>query len=123
LFSKIFLAMFVFIIGSERSVLLVFLAYFQPLFARLGGLAQPAQEHLTNPASAFNLKHLTGHLNNELVLSGIHIDIPKIKNQPIACITAAECVIIMADKHTSETNCLSLKEKGKTTCANERALH
>ncbi len=89
--------------------------------ACLGGLAQPAQEHLTNPASAFNLRHLTGHLNNELVLRGIHI--PKIKNQPIGCITATECVIIMADEHTSETHYLSLKEKGKTTCANERALH
>jgi len=90
--------------------------------ACLGGLAQPAQEHLTNPPSTFNLKHLTGHLNNEPVLSGIHIDIPKIKNQPIGCITATECVIIIADKRTSETHYLSLKEKGKTTCANERAL-
>ena len=55
LFSKIFLAMFVFIIGSERSVLWVFLAYLQPLLTRLRGLAQPAQEYLTNPPWAFNL--------------------------------------------------------------------
>jgi len=44
----------------------------------------------------------------------VHSDIPQLNNQPIACITAAECVIIMAEKHTSETRYLSLKEKGKS---------
>jgi len=47
--------MFVFIIGSEGSVLWFFLTYLQPLLTRLRGLAQPAQEHLMNPPSAFNL--------------------------------------------------------------------
>ncbi len=40
--------------------------------------------------------------------------IPLLKNQRIACMTATECVIIMADKHTSESNYLSLKEMVKS---------
>jgi len=37
----------------------------------------------------------------------------RLKNQPIACINAIECVIIMADKHISETHYLFLTEKDK----------
>ena len=33
---------------------------------------------------------------------------------PVDCITASKCVIMMADKHTSETHCLSLIKEGQT---------
>jgi hypothetical protein len=39
---------------------------------------------------------------------------------PVDCITASKCVIMMADKHTSETHCLSLKEKGKRHAQRKR---
>ena len=41
---------------------------------------------------------------------------------PMACITAIECVMIMADKHTSKTHCISLKKKGKRSCASKTVL-
>ncbi len=44
------------------------------------------------------------------------------KVQSAACISTIDCVIIMADKHTSETIYLSLKEKGKMSCVSNTVL-
>lgn len=42
--------------------------------------------------------------------------IPLLENQRIACMTATECVIVMADKHTSESNHLSFSREWFTAC-------